>query len=265
MNKRIVEQIARATLYEGYMLYPYRPSSVKNQQRFNFGVLYPRSYSEEQGGPDGWIVRTECLLLSGSEATLEVRVRFLHLVDRQLGTLLNAPEGAGAAFDYELVESLTVDDRVLRPWQEAVEAEASVPLTRLLELGQEKKRLSFSYPAVKNVEPISSARGEVVGVVVRRQEAINAAIELVAQPEGGGLSKLSVTVLNYTPFAAEAASAREAALLRSMVSTHTIMGVADAEFISLLDPPEAFRSAAAACSNVGTWPVLVGDNGARDT
>ena len=38
---RSVEQIAKAVLYEGYMLYPYRPSSVKNQQRWNFGVLYP--------------------------------------------------------------------------------------------------------------------------------------------------------------------------------------------------------------------------------
>src|SRR5215813_5804584 len=159
MNLNAVAQIARATLYEGYMLYPYRPSSVKNQQRFNFGVLYPRSYSEEQGGTDGWTIRTECLLLSGNEATLEVRVRFLHLVDRQGGKLLHAPEGAGAALDYESVGSLTIDDRVLRPWQEAVEAEASVPLTRLLELGQEKKRVSFNFPAVKNVEPISSARG----------------------------------------------------------------------------------------------------------
>ena len=41
MNLGAVEQIAKAVLYEGYMLYPYRPSSVKNQQRWNFGVLCP--------------------------------------------------------------------------------------------------------------------------------------------------------------------------------------------------------------------------------
>ena len=41
MNMEEVEEIARAVLYEGYMLYPYRPSSVKNQQRWNFGVLFP--------------------------------------------------------------------------------------------------------------------------------------------------------------------------------------------------------------------------------
>ena len=40
------EQVASAILYEGYILYPYRPSSVKNRQRWNFGVVYPPSSSE---------------------------------------------------------------------------------------------------------------------------------------------------------------------------------------------------------------------------
>ena len=37
-----VDQVANAVLYEGYILYPYRPSAVKNRQRWNFGVVYPR-------------------------------------------------------------------------------------------------------------------------------------------------------------------------------------------------------------------------------
>ena len=39
MNLDLVERVAEAVLYEGYMLYPYTASSVKNQKRFNFGVL----------------------------------------------------------------------------------------------------------------------------------------------------------------------------------------------------------------------------------
>src|SRR5207302_2378145 len=49
------------------------------------------------------------------------------------------------------------------------------------------------------------------------------------------------------------------------VSTHTLLGVRTGEFISLLDPPEVCREAAAACRNIGTWPVLVGEEGDRDT
>ncbi len=41
MNSEAIEKIANAVLYEGFMLYPYRNSSVKNQQRWHFGVLYP--------------------------------------------------------------------------------------------------------------------------------------------------------------------------------------------------------------------------------
>ncbi len=36
-------------------------------------------------------------------------------------------------------------------------------------------------------------------------------------------------------------------------------------FVSLTDPPPALAEAAAACENSGTWPVLVGEEGARDT
>ncbi len=61
MNAALVDQIAHAVLYEGYLLYPYRPS-VKNRQRWTFGGLYPRSYSEAQDGTDPWMSRTECLL-----------------------------------------------------------------------------------------------------------------------------------------------------------------------------------------------------------
>jgi hypothetical protein len=75
-----VEKIANAVLYEGYMLYPYRPSAVKNRQRFNFGVLYPRDYSAAQTGSDNWQMQTECLATGSGTTSLEVKVRFLQLV-----------------------------------------------------------------------------------------------------------------------------------------------------------------------------------------
>ena len=49
MDLMLIDRIVNAVLYEGYMLYPYRPSAVKNRQRWNFGVLYPESYSAAQG------------------------------------------------------------------------------------------------------------------------------------------------------------------------------------------------------------------------
>ncbi len=82
MNTKSSDAIAKAVLYEGYMLYPYRPSSVKNRQRFNFGVLYPRSYSEAQAGTDAWSNQTECLVEGSLLTAIEIKVRFLKLVAR---------------------------------------------------------------------------------------------------------------------------------------------------------------------------------------
>ena len=52
---------------------------------------------------------------------------------------------------------------------------------------------------------------------------------------------------------------------RTFCSTHTVLRATGGEFVSLTDPPERLRAAAAACQNVGTWPVLVGEPGQRDT
>ena len=58
---------------------------------------------------------------------------------------------------------------------------------------------------------------------------------------------------------------RNAASLYALVSTHTILGLSEGEFVSLLDPPEALREAVNGCENMGAWPVLVGAEGERDT
>jgi len=79
MNFDGVEKIANAVLYEGYMLYPYRPSSTKNRQRWNFGTLYPQTYAEAQRPPEASSLRAECLVEAGPEARLSIRVRCLHL------------------------------------------------------------------------------------------------------------------------------------------------------------------------------------------
>ena len=79
MNFDAVEQIANAVLYEGYMLYPYRPSSTKNQQRWNFGTLYPQIFAERLRPTEAFSLQAECLVEAMPAAKLTVRARFLHL------------------------------------------------------------------------------------------------------------------------------------------------------------------------------------------
>jgi hypothetical protein len=262
MNLAMVEKIAKAVLYEGYLLYPYRPSAVKNQQRWNFGVVYPCSYSQAQVGSDRWMIETECLV-EGKErrSVLEVRVRFLQLAERSIGQRIEPLAGE----HFQLVESLEVNGKLFHPWQEAVEREITLPLRRLADLSSEPLVEPFTLPAEKHVEPLYDSSGQTVGIIIRAQRLIRGAIVVSAKPVGDTVSRISVRIQNETPLEVSEGLNRESALLRSLVSTHTILGIEDGAFVSALDPPESWRELAADCHNLGTWPVLVGEEGQRDT
>lgn len=74
-----VEAIATTLLYEGYVLYPYRASALKNQRRAMPGAIHPRAYAE-RGHGDRWWSRVE--LLARGEPRFEIELRFLRLVER---------------------------------------------------------------------------------------------------------------------------------------------------------------------------------------
>jgi hypothetical protein len=277
MNFDLVEKVATAVLYEGYILYPYRPSSVKNQQRFNFGALYPETYSLSGGGTDAWTMQTEVLTTGAEQAALEVKVRFLHLLTREVG----APNADGALriaqwndgetqalisdTDFQIVQSLEVGDSVFQTWQEATEREISTASFTLSELVAQPQRITFSFPAKEEFEPLRESGGQVVGLLVRKQQTIEGTIEVSAERVGEKLFKITVRILNVTPFADAETKSRDEALMHTLASTHTILGVREGgEFVSLLDTPDEFREAAASCRNTGTWPVLVGVEGERD-
>jgi hypothetical protein len=80
MNFTSVEKIAAAVLYEGYILYPYRSTAIKNRQRWNFGTLYPRIYAEAQQPPEPFRLISECILLPGNNASFDIKVSFLQLL-----------------------------------------------------------------------------------------------------------------------------------------------------------------------------------------
>lgn len=83
MTSSVVDQIARSVLYEGYLLYPYRASALKNQQRWNFGVLYPPAWAASQTGSDRSYFHAECVVQGCAQTELTISVRFLHLLARE--------------------------------------------------------------------------------------------------------------------------------------------------------------------------------------
>jgi hypothetical protein len=268
MNTRSVEAIANALLYEGYMLYPYRASSVKNRQRFNFGVLYPQPYSAAQTGSDASSMQTECLVDGASLTAVEVSVRFLQLVARSVRKLSEqAPvQQADGTPGFEPVPTLAVDGKVFAPWQEATECEVTVPACNLNALAARPLDWNIALPGKEETELLRDANGRLVGQIARTRESVEGIIRMKAVSAADGLFKVQVRVNNLTLLDDDAGrTSRDTALMRSLVSTHIVLGALDGRFVSLLEPPEHLKDLAASCQNVGAWPVLVGAEGERDT
>ena len=210
-----VRRIVDAVLYEGYILWPYRKSALKNQRRFAFGTLYP------PGGAEPSAMQSQCLLEGDDAARVDVSVRFLQLVDRQVYR------------GDRPVEELEVDGQRHLSWEEAVEREITM---------SSRGRARIDIPAGKEREDIGSG-----AAVVRSWGRLEGTVDVRSERRRSGLSRLSVRVENTSGC--------------ELRSTHTVLRARGGSFVSLTDPPEGLREEAEACENIGTWPVLAGDEG----
>jgi hypothetical protein len=214
MNFAAVEKIAAAILYEGYILYPYRPTAIKNRQRWNFGTLCPRVYAQAQRPEEPYRLVAECLVAADAEATLNVRLRFLQL--------LRQPDAPALA------------------WDEAVERTSehtNLVLTDLI------------------ASPLS--------LTLQMDGDLQIDLSITVQMLESGAAKLRLEVQNASHLPSGTGAKRDEALPLSLVSAHLLLGVAQGQFVSLLDPGEIYRESAAACSNQGVFPVLAGEEPER--
>lgn len=226
----VARQVADAVLYEGYLLYPYRASARKNQIRWQWGVLVPPTYAAAGHGEYD-TSHTECLLDPGTDPVIHIRLRFLQLQHRSGG------DGSVPEFD-EAVEH---------------ELDSVVSVSELLDTEQ----------VVPVAVPGSSETTD--DGLTRQRWPLNGEIRLSAQRLEGpyGLVQFTVEVVNTAQWA-DPEAARYLALRHSLIAAHTVLAITDGEFISLTDPPEWAKHAAAACRNERVWPVMIGDEGRRD-
>jgi hypothetical protein len=266
MNQALVDRVVNAILYEGYVLYPYRPA-VKDRQRWTFAGLYPQAYGEAHGKNNAWAMQTECLVRGDDETRVRVTIRFLHPSDRRVCELdrpvAELPDGPEPA--HHVVEWLQVGDRLRLSCQEAEEREQPAGEFALGALAAAGSRFEFHFPAGRTVEPVRGPAGDVIAVLIRERYTLSGRIEVTAEPVAERLYRVRVRIENRTRLDDPGRRTRDEALMRALVSPHTILAARGGAFVSLMDPPDEDRAAAAACQNVGTWPVLVGEAGVTDT
>ncbi|MEU3243107.1 hypothetical protein [Streptomyces sp. NPDC006875] len=254
----LARQVADAVLFEGYVLYPYRASAAKNRLRWQFGVLVPPGWGAATEEHD--FQHTECLMEPRADATLAVELRFLRARRR---TVQRARPDGG----FDTVPELRLEDRILVPWDEGTEERVEA-VVRVGDLLGDGVTVPFGRAAAEDTEPVLDETGRPVGRVVRRYEETAGALRLSARELDGPYRVLRLTAVventsTWTPTDGAAAD-RDAALPRSLVAAHLLMGLSAGSFLSMTDPPEWAKGAVAACRNLHTWPVLAGEPGRAD-
>jgi hypothetical protein len=252
--------VADAVLYEGYVLYPYRASSQKNQLRWQFGVLVPRAFGEADGS-ERWSVRTDCLVHPGPVPVLSVRVRCLQVQRRRV-------EARAVTGEFVPVGQLEVDGQLYVDWDEAIDRVVDLAPRPL---GRPVHEECFAWDGGTDVELLRAADGSVAGRVVRHREPVTGRVLLTtaeqALPITGfsdealtrPLVKVTVEVDNTTPWAGTS-TRRDDVMGQSLVAVHTMLAVDGGRFVSLLDPPAEARQVVKGCHSDGVFPVLIGDD-----
>ncbi|MGV0643420.1 hypothetical protein [Mycolicibacterium sp. XJ879] len=234
--------VAEAVLYEGYLLYPYRANSRKNQSRWQFGVLGPTGAADAGIGEDSSL-SAQVLLHPHGVPWISGAVRFLQLQHR--GTERALGDGRFAP-----VEELVAGTQTWLRWDEAVEREITVERFPVPSL---PRTIDIAVPAGREVESVDGGR------LVRTRQQLHGLLSISAEPYGDLLG-LTFEVRNTASPAAD----KNQAIATSLIGTHLLIEVTDGEFVSLLDPPDAAADAVARLRQHRCFPVLAGPPGSGE-
>jgi hypothetical protein len=257
MTLTAARQVADAVLYEGYLLYPYRASSPKNQVRWQFGILGPEGAADAGVGEET-SMSAEVVVESADRAQVDLYLRFLHVQSR---VVQKATTGG-----WQPVDELLVGGTRWIPFHEAVAREIpfrDIPLDEL----SPGRELAVTVPAGEEVEDLVEG-GQVVGRLVRTRQALQGTVTLTRR--GGNdprLVVLGVRIDNHTPWSpgdVPGWTARDVAARYSLVGTHVLMTARGTRFVSLLDGPGWADADTTSCRHHRCWPVMVADDDGTD-
>ena len=247
-------RVADTVLYEGYVLYPYRASAIKNRYRWQFGVVAPREYAEKSG-TDPWCMQAELLVEIAGDPVLDIELRYLQVEERRV-------EGEVAG-KLEAVESIAVGGETHTTWQEGAPRTVMLAPIPMRDLLRDPLRFPFAaHAGVSHQDLVEN--GQRRGRVTRERWAIQGALVLSARRVGRYV-EVGLRVENTTRWRASASAGRAEALRRACVGTHVLVGITGGRFLSLADPPPDAAEIARACRHEHCWPVLMGEQGSGET
>lgn len=224
-----VDRLLRTLMYEGYILYPYRPSSLKNRFRWTFGTLLPPTFCLEQANGERSFLAGECLWTGPATARITARLRFLQPVERA---------------------AMESGDR----WQEAVEREIVCNDVAIAELAAQSFERDFAFDVPKQAR--DGEQWQPACASGSHEHALAGRLKFHSERLEDDVWRIGIRTDNLT---ISCARDREAALCDSMAAAFVLLTCDSGEFVSSIDPAPPFQKVCEACRNVGVFPILIGD------
>lgn len=203
---------------------------------FAEGDVHPRRWPSGRSQ-----LHAECLI-EGANPHIEVSVRFVQVVERQVFDAAGCP-----------VEELIVTGRRYRSGDELEEHE--VTLSDL-----PNRTAEIRTAGSRRME--MGEGGAPAGSVVWSWEALHGTVEAWIDEMGEGLRRVRVEVANRLEWDG---SPPERERLHALHATHLLLHSPDGAFVSLANPPSHLLQHVAECHNEGLWPAPVGEAGDRRT
>jgi hypothetical protein len=251
----VLENLTRTLLYEGYSLYPYYRSAIKNQKPIPFGVIFPKDYNAHYEHSHS-NMQSQNILTGNDDLTVAINVRFLHLRKTEL---FQKNSNSDNNDDYAPAFSLDIYGNIYQAGWQTIERKISTGNLRVSELAHKSKIILFEFDSMNEGEIIFNEQKEVVAKTISSVAEIKGTIKIKAGKvkDSKDAFRLTVSVTNLTPVTDAPGMTRDDAMLQSFLSTHIILHTGQGEFISHQDPPDEWKKAIASCENLNTWPILI--------
>ena len=250
----ILESLTKTLLYEGYSLYPYYRSAVKNQKPIPFGVIFPDEYHAFHEHSNS-LMQSQNIICGHDQSALNITARFLHLRNTQLFQKGNKGEIIP-------VFGLHINANNYQAGWQTIERKISAENLSIPELLAKELIIPFRFDKTEEVEFIPNAEEKIVAKKIIRVSEMKGSIKIEADKvkDNDECYRLTVTVINTTNIENAERVSRDEVLQQSFLSTHIILQATQAKFVSHQDPPGELKDLIAACNNLHTWPILIDKN-----
>ena len=235
----ILESLTRTLLYEGYSLYPYHRSAVKNQKPVPFGVVFPQHYNTYNEHAHSKM-QTQCIVTGTDDLLININVRFLHL---QKITLFEHTIQQETTDNFIPVYSLNVNGKFYEAGWQTIERKISTGDLQIAQLINNRKVIPFEFDKMDDSKYIYAEGDKIAGKQLNSVSKIKGTVNIEASAVDNVKDTFQITVIitNTIPVENAETIMRDEVLSQSFLSTNTILNTPNGQFISHQNTEEKWK------------------------